>query len=269
MELVKAIILGCVQGATEFLPISSSGHLVIASEFLDFQAQGVVFDVMLHLGTLFSVCLFFKQDIYLMIRALFAFLRRDMDQGLRQYFYWDLYVIVATIPAVIVGLFFKDYIEQAFHSVLLVYCMLIVTGLLMIFTGRINDVGGTLGFRNAFVIGCAQAFAILPGISRSGSTIFAGMLLGIEREKVARFSFIMSIPAILGATVLQIGSVLAEPSMMDSVSCIVAGTIAAAVTGYFAILLLLDVLKRNRLPLFGYYCLLVSTLGFLHHFLVK
>ncbi len=269
MEILKAIFLGVIQGATEFLPISSSGHLVIASELLNFQEQGVVFDVMLHLGTLFSVCIFFKADIFLMIQALFAFSQKKLDDRLREYFYWDLYVIIATIPAVIVGLFFKDYIEQAFHSVLLVYCMLIVTGLLMIFTGKINDDGGKLGPKNAFIIGCAQAFAILPGISRSGSTIFTGMLLGIEREKVARFSFIMSIPAILGATVLQISSVLAEPSTMNSISCIVAGTIAAAVTGYFAILLLMDLLKRNRLPLFGYYCFLVSALGFIHYYIVR
>lgn len=263
MELIKAIILGCVQGATEFLPISSSGHLVIGSELLNFQEQGVVFDVFLHLGTLFSVCVAFRKEILLMIRALFAFVTRRMTPELEEYLRWDLYVILATLPAVFVGLFLKDAVEQAFTSVLLVYCMLVITGTLMLLTNKVNDSGGRLGPVNAIIIGCAQACAILPGLSRSGSTIFTGMLLGIEREKVARFSFIMSVPAILGAVVLQLGDMLDNPPAADSITGLAAGTVASAVTGYFAIILLMDLLKRNRLPVFGYYCYLVAAVGFL------
>lgn len=267
MELIKAIILGCVQGATEFLPISSSGHLVIGSELLNFQEQGVVFDVFLHLGTLVSVCFAFRKEIWLMISALFAFATRNMTAELEEYLRWDIYVVLATLPAVFVGLFFKDALEQAFSSVLVVYCMLVVTGTLMLLTNKINDSGGKLGPRNAIIIGCAQACAILPGLSRSGSTIFTGMLLGIEREKVARFSFIMSIPAILGAVVLQLGDLMDNPPVSDAVVGLVAGTVASAVTGYFAIILLMDLLKRNRLPVFGYYCYAVAAVGFLFYFL--
>ncbi|PID77483.1 MAG: undecaprenyl-diphosphatase [Deltaproteobacteria bacterium] len=268
MEILKAVLLGIVQGATEFLPISSSGHLVIASEFMDFHGGGAAFNVMLHLGTLFSVCLAFRQDVWLMVKAPFALLQNKLDERLRQYLYWDLYVIIATLPLVLAALFLKDDLEQLFHSVLLVYCTLLITGLLMVITGRLHGSGGRLGCRNALIIGCAQAFAVMPGISRSGSTIFTGMLLGIERENAARFSFIMSIPAILGAAVLQLGSLTASFSA-GSFSGIIAGTVAAAVTGYFAIILLMDLLKRNRLPIFGYYCFLVSALGFGHYFLIK
>lgn len=266
MELLKAIILGVVQGATEFLPISSSGHLVIGSELLNFQEQGILFDVFLHLGTLLSVCVAFREELLQMIKAPFAYVKKEMTPELSQYLLWDVYVVIATLPAVFVGLFLKDYVEQAFESVLVVYSALAVTGLMMLLTGKIQDSGGKLGTKNALLIGCAQACAIIPGLSRSGSTIFAGMLLGIEREKVARFSFIMSIPAILGASVLQVSDLLGNPLAADSMINIGAGAFASAITGYFAIILLMDLLKRNRLPWFGYYCFCVSALGFLHYF---
>lgn len=266
MELLKAVILGVVQGATEFLPISSSGHLVIGSELLSFQEQGILFEVFLHLGTLLSVCVAFRKELFQMVKAPLAFVKKEMTPSLSQYLLWDVYVILATLPAVFVGLFFKDYVEQAFGNVLVVYCALLVTGLMMTLTGRTKDSGGELKTRNAILIGCAQACAIIPGLSRSGSTIFAGMLLGIEREKVARFSFIMSIPAIVGASVLQLSGLVDNPPAVDSIINIGVGAITSAITGYFAIILLMDLLKRNRLPWFGYYCFCVSAIGFLHYF---
>ena len=266
MEFFKAILLGFIQGATEFLPVSSSGHLVIGSEILNFHEQGVVFDVFLHLGTLVSVFIAFRKEIGLMIQAPFAFMKKKMTPTLHQYLLWDVYVVIATLPAVFVGLFLKDHVEQAFQSVLVVYCMLAVTGLLMISAQFLKYRGTKLTGGNAFLIGCAQACAILPGLSRSGSTIFLGMLLGIDREKVARFSFIMSIPAILGAVVLQSGEFLENPPPRDAIVNLCAGTVMSAITGYFAIILLMGILKKNKLSWFGYYCLLVSCLGFLYYF---
>lgn len=266
MELIKALVLGVVQGLTEFLPISSSGHLVIGSELMNFQEQGVVFDVFVHLGTLLAVIIVFRADLIEMIKAPLAFLQGDKSKSVRRFFLMDIYVIVATLPAVIVGLFFKDSIEKLFGNLLVVYLMLIVTGVIMIITRYLPERDKPITWSRSLLVGCAQACAIMPGLSRSGSTIFAGMVMGIDREKIARFSFIMSIPAILGAAVLQFGELVANPPASSAFINIGAGAAMAAISGYFAIKLLLDIIRRNRLQWFGYYCLLISALGLSHHF---
>lgn len=267
MEFLKAIVLGTIQGLTEFLPISSSGHLVIFSELLDFQHQGVIFDVFLHLGTLFSVVLVFRKDIWAMIQAPFQVWRGNGDDESRMYLKWDFYVVIATIPAVIVGLLLKDRVEHLFSNLNLVYAMLLITAAIMLLSKHIEDRGRKLSLPRSVLIGCAQACAIMPGLSRSGSTIFAGMLLGINREDVARFSFIMSIPVIVGAAVLQSGALFVGPPQPEMLVNLGFGTVASAAAGYFAIVLLLDLVRRNRLQYFGYYCLAVALLGFGHQLL--
>jgi len=261
VELIKAVLLGVIQGATEFLPVSSSGHLVLGSHLLDFSAQGIVFDVMLHIGTLLSVLVVFRKDIARMIVAPFRWLAGERDDDTRTALLWDVYVVIATIPAVIVGVSFKDRIELLFTSEIVVCVMLIFTGIMMIISRHLVDRGNEVNGPRAFLIGCGQACAIMPGISRSGTTIFLGMLLGINRETVARFSFIMSIPAILGAGGLNFGDVVRHPPSSDEVTMLIVGTIASAITGYLAIILLLDIIKRNRLQWFGYYCLAVAAIG--------
>jgi undecaprenyl-diphosphatase len=267
LEIIKAILLGAVQGLTEFLPISSSGHLVLGSELLNFQEQGLAFDVFVHFGTLISVCIVFRKELAAMIAAPLAVIQGRADEELTRYFYWDIYVVVATLPAVAAGLFLKSSIDQLFGNILLVYCMLFITGLIMTVTPYIKEKGTKLNCPRSLLIGCAQAMAIFPGLSRSGSTIFMGMLLGVNRETVARFSFIMSIPAILGAVVLQSKDLVANPPAPSSMLMIGAGTLASAVCGYFAIILLLDVIRRNRLHYFGYYCLLLASGGLLSIFI--
>lgn len=267
MELIKAITLGVIQGLTEFLPISSSGHLVIGSELLHFQQQGVMFDVFLHLGTLFSVMLVFRRELLAMAAAPFAIAAGRGDEESRLYFMWDIYVVVATIPAVIAGLFLKDKVEQLFSNLTLVYTMLLVTAAIMITTRYLRERELRLNWLRSLVVGCAQACAIMPGLSRSGSTIFIGMALGMDREVVAKFSFIMSIPAIVGAAVLQSQDMFQQAPSLDSLVNIGAGTVMSALAGYFAIVLLLDIVRRNRLQYFGYYCLVISLLGFGHQLL--
>ena len=267
MELFKAIFLGALQGLTEFLPVSSSGHLVIASELLDFKEQGVVFDVCLHVGTLLAVVIVFRKELLEMIRAPFAYLfAGDRSAETVHAWRWDLYVILATLPAVVVGLFFKDYIEALFSDTLVAYCMLLVTVALMLTTKMLQQRDESLNWWRAVVVGCAQACAILPGLSRSGSTIFAGMAVGVDREKIARFSFIMSIPAIVGAAVLQIGEFVQHPPQGQQLLGLGAGAAAAAVFGWFAIWLLLDMIRKNRLQWFGYYCLVLAATGLAHRF---
>jgi undecaprenyl-diphosphatase len=261
VELVKAILLGFIQGATEFLPVSSSGHLVLGSHLLGFQEQGLVFDVVVHLGTLLSVVIVFRAELLAMIRAPLQWVRGDRGEAVRHHLAWDIYVIIATLPAVVVGFTLKDTIETMFSSLLVVYLMLVITGTMMIISRFLKDRSRKINGGSALIIGCAQACAIMPGLSRSGSTIFAGMLLGINRETVARFSFIMSIPAILGAAVLNLSEVVTQPPPLTSLLNLAAGMGMAALTGYFAIVLLLDVIRRNRLPWFGYYCLAVAAIG--------
>ncbi len=265
MELLKAGLLGVIQGLTEFLPVSSSGHLVIGAELLGFREQGLAFDVFLHLGTLLAVVAVFRRDLWQMIVAFCCFWKYRQDRELKRFLLLDLYILVATVPAVVVGLAFKERIEALFTSTLIAYCMLAVTGLLMVFCGRIRQGQQPMGWWRAFAVGCAQACAILPGLSRSGSTIFAGMLIGIPREEIARFSFLMSIPVIVGATVLQGGDLLVAPPAKEVWLSLLAGVVCSAVAGYLAIYLLLDVIRRNRLPWFGYYCLFVAALGLGYH----
>ena len=170
-----------------------------------------------------------------MVAAPLAMMRGKADKESRMYFMWDIYVVVATIPAVIAGLFLKDKVEHLFSNLTLVYSMLVITGIIMIFSRYLKEGERKLNWPRSLVVGCAQACAIMPGLSRSGSTIFVGMALGMNREVVAKFSFIMSIPAILGAAVLQFGGLFDQVPSVDSLINIGAGTVMSAVAGYFAI----------------------------------
>ncbi len=268
VDFLKAAILGIVQGLSEFLPISSSGHLVIFSKILDFHEEGIAFEVFVHFGTLIAVLIAFRKEIKLMLQAPYKiWIKKIKDEQLEMFLRWDYYVIIATIPAVIIGLFFKSPIEALFDSTLNVFYMLIVTAFLMITTRFLKFRNVQFNTTNSFLIGIAQAFAILPGISRSGSTIFTGMALGIDRENVAKFSFIMSIPAILGAVVLQISDLTQAPFNLHNTIRLAIGTVSALISGYAAIIWLLDVVKKGKLQWFGYYCLVIAAMGLIWYYL--
>lgn len=268
MELLKAIVLGIVQGLTEFLPISSSGHLVIGSELLNFNDPGISFEVFLHLGSLLAVIIAFRSEIKSMLQALFSSdAQRKADPELGRSFMWNIYVVVATIPAVFAGLFLKDSIEAIFDNILVTFTMLAVTGTIMLLTRQLSEKAIPVNCPRALLIGVAQATAIMPGLSRSGSTIFTGMLLGINRETAAKFSFIMSIPAILGASVLKLSDMMTTPPTGDTVLNLMAGTVASFISGYLAIVLLMHIVRQGRLHWFGLYCFFVSAVGFIWYFL--
>ncbi len=262
MELIKAIILGLVQGLTEFLPVSSSGHLVIFANILNFQETGIAFEVFVHFGTLLATLVAFRYELTRMIAAPYSvWVKKSRDAELNEYLRWDLYVIVASIPAAFVGLLFKDQIEAIFDSLLFVFFMLIFTGTIMVVTPYLKDKGTALNGRRSFIIGVAQAFAILPGVSRSGSTIFTGLLMGIDRDKVARFSFIMSLPAVFGAALLKLKDLMETGLSDGQILNYVAGTLVAFISGYYAIKWLLDIVKKGKLQWFGYYCYALAALG--------
>ncbi len=265
-SLIKAIILGTIQGLTEFLPISSSGHLVIFTHFLNFKEGGLMFDVFMHFGTLLSIFVLFRKELKEMIISPFVMAFGNPTETNRYYWRWDWYVILASIPAAIIGLAFEDQIEQIFNSILAAFAFLFVTGLMMASIPLIKKKQNDINTSISFLMGLAQAFAILPGISRSGSTIFTGILFGGDQEKVARFSFIMSIPAVAGAVILKAKDLIGSPVHSSELINMSLGALFAFVFGCLAILWLLDFVKRGKIQWFGYYCLALSLLGLIFYF---
>lgn len=243
MNIFQAGILGIVQGLTEFLPVSSSGHLVLFQSFIPgFSQPGVLFDAYLHLGTLLAVLVFYYKRI---LKLDFKYLK---------------ILVLATIPAVIVGFLLKDYIDLIFQNTKLVSLALIITGFMNLRTDTNKESSEGLNGKKGFFIGLFQAFAILPGISRSGSTIFAGTYFGMQKEKAAEFSFLLSVPAIMGANVLEI--IKGGTNELFSVNYI-AGIICSFIVGFVCIKLLLNILKSNKFKYFGYYCIGVGILSLL------
>jgi undecaprenyl-diphosphatase len=266
MDIIQAIIVGIVQGLTEFLPISSSAHLIFFQEFLGLTQANLAFDTLLHLGTLVAVIIYFFKDIIQMIRAFFSSLsdifRGKFKEGFENNPYKKLtwLVIIGTIPAGLMGVFFKDIIEGMFQSFAIPAFFLLVTGVLLYISQRIN-VGNRsirkMGIKDTVIVGFAQGLAILPGISRSGATISSGLLLGLEKEFAAKFSFILAIPAILGATLIQLKDI--SLGLDANLTAYVFGFLAAAISGYLAISLFLRLIREKNLDIFAYYCWIVGT----------
>ena len=253
MELIEAIILGVVQGLTEFLPVSSSGHLEIAKTVLNVskQEQNLLMTVVLHAATALSTIFIFRKDIKEIIIGLFQFKWNEEFQ-------FSLKIILSMIPAGFVGLFFENEIEQLFGGqILLVGSMLLITGLLLFLVDNAKKNNQKVNFANALIIGVSQAIAILPGISRSGATISASVLLGIDREKAARFSFLMVIPLIVGKMCKDI---LSGDIQTDNTTLLplIVGFIAAFLTGLIACRWMIRLVKNSQLKYFAYYCFIVG-----------
>ena len=258
LEFLQAILLGVVQGLTEFLPVSSSGHLLLGQYFLglDQDRFGLPFDVALHLGTLVAVVTYFWRDL---LRMAGAFVRSlspggrdlaDPDQRLA-------YLILAsTIPAALIGFFLEGFFEEAVRSPWVVVFNLVLVGILFIVAeavGSKSRQADKLRFVEAVGIGLAQAAALVPGVSRSGATITLGLFLGLRREEAARFSFLMSVPIIAGAGSLQLAEVAAEGMDRSQVAMFVAGFVSSAVVGYLAIRFFLRFVVHHSLRAFAYY----------------
>ena len=264
MTTADALLLGLIQGLTEFLPVSSSGHLVLGQDLMGLElGGGVAFEVVVHLGTLASVVFVFRKFITEMVFESPALLRpagwksRYAD---RPAFRRLVLLVPATIPAALVGFLGKDALQGLFENPRVVACMLGVTGLILFLPlrfGSRDSAGGLLDLPRALIMGVAQAAAIIPGISRSGSTITAGLCSGLDREEAGAFSFLMAIPAILGAAVLELGDL---EQIGLGAGPLIAGFLAAAVSGYLALLLLLRMVRHGRLWVFSPYLLAVLIL---------
>lgn len=261
VSLIPALLLGLLQGLTEFLPVSSSGHLVLAQSLIPgFRQPGVLFDVALHIGTLVAVCIYFWKDLWDMALSLFSSEQATARSSRR--LLWLL--IVGSVPTVIMGLLFRKQFEAMFDDVYGAGIWFIITGILLFITDRVVRQGRDLaemGVLDALVIGFAQGLSIIPALSRSGATIAAGVFLGLERGFLVRYSFLLSIPAVAGAFVLQLVSHWHEAVQTFQPLAYGVGVLAAAVTGYWSIAVLLQMTRSRRLSVFAYYCWVVGALA--------
>ena len=265
MDILQAIIIGLVQGLTEFLPVSSSAHLIFTQQALGLSDVGLAFDVLLHVGTLVAVVAYFFSDIISMIKGFFLSLIDLKDGKFMEEVRRDPYkklawlTIIAAIPVGIVGVLFNDLVESLFTGITVPAFFLLITGCLLYVSQRMNSGGidlSNITLKEALIMGCGQALAVMPGLSRSGTTIAAGLFSGLDKEFAAKFSFILSIPAILGAGVFQLKDL--SGGNVEIEACI-AGFIVAVISGYLAISVLLKLIREKSLDIFAYYCWIVGA----------
>lgn len=267
MTILQAVILGIVQGLTEFLPVSSSGHLVLVEHLLGVPVtDDITFEVFVHFGTLLSVVVVFGKDIVEMLKSFLEAVRgihltKKYYQE-NEYFRLAVYIPLASIPAAIVGIRYEDEISAAFTDPKLVAVMLIFTGLILYLTRLSRPAEPkSIGLLQALLVGVAQAVAIIPGISRSGSTMSMAIYLRVTPIQAARFSFLLSVPVIAGATLLKTKDLASGGFTLGYMVPILVGTMVAFLSGYVAIKFLFRIIEKGRFIFFSYYCLVVGTLG--------
>lgn len=259
MSWIEALILGIIQGLTEFLPVSSSGHLEIGSVLLNAQSSdNLLFAVTVHLATALATIVVFRSDIVILLQDLLKFKWNESTQFVFK-------IGVSMLPVFVVAIFFKDEIEALFIGNLsLVGAMLLVTSVLLLFAHFKKSGSKSVSFLSSFVIGVAQAFAVLPGISRSGSTIATALILGVERSKAARFSFLMVLVPILGASLLELIDYSENPAAHSiELTSLLIGFIASFISGYLACKWMLQIVKKGKLTYFAAYCFVVGIIAIL------
>jgi len=259
MEIWEAILLGVVQGLTEFLPVSSSGHLELGKAILGIQDAGLAFSVVVHGATALSTIVVFRKDILRLVMDLPGASVEGTEART-----FAAYVLLSMVPLAVVYVGFMDDLEARLDGhIEAVGAALMVTGGLLFWAHRSGRRGGRLGWLSVFLIGCAQAVAVLPGISRSGATISAALLIGIDRSEAARFSFLMVLPPILGATALEVVDLIREPTLLSSVSAtaLFAAALAAFFSGLWACQTMINLVKRNGFLGFAIYCALIGAIA--------
>lgn len=261
MTILEAIILGIIQGLTEFLPVSSSGHIVIGSELLGLSGEeNLSFAIIVHAATVMSTIVILWSEIWKLLQGIFKFQWNKETQYIAK-------IALSMIPVLIIGLFFKDYVERLFgNGLLIVGCCLLLTAVLLTFATVVKpQQRQSITWWDAFIIGIAQAIAVLPGLSRSGATIATGILLGNNKESIAKFSFLMVLIPILGEAILSIKDFSTTGAeMILSPSVLLAGFIAAFVTGCIACKWMISIVKKGKLIYFAIYCALVGIISILY-----
>ena len=269
--LIKSIILGAIQGLTEFLPISSSGHIVIFKSFLNIETQGVIWEISLHFSTLLAIIGVFHKDIFMILKSVYpSFKKLISGESITNIFKNDIHtrlfflIIIGTIPTVIIAFSFRSTFESLFNKPVAVGYMLLVTGTVLWFTKyslRADGNKNNLGILDALIVGVVQGLAITPGISRSGTTIAAATFRGVDRETAARFSFLLVIPAILGAMAMTAKDTITLKN--GEISFLIIGSVVAAITGYISLRILIKIVTNGKLHIFSYYCWPVGLLAIL------
>ncbi len=264
MTILQSIILGIIQGVTEFIPISSSAHLVITQSLFGWKIpdqQAFIFDVIVHLGTLLAVIIYLRDQVWKIVKSVvLGIIAKHPFKEDAARFGWIL--ILGTIPAVIVGFVFKSQVEQAFSKPVYAGIFLSITALFLILAERIGHRKRSLelvSWKDGLVIGLFQAIALLPGISRSGSAITGGMIRDLDRPSAAQFSFLLSIPAIIGAVSLSIIDLVNSPTFSTQIAPLVVGFIFSTILGYLSVRWLLTFLAKRPLYIFAIYCLVASV----------
>jgi undecaprenyl-diphosphatase len=251
MDILQAIILGVVQGITEWLPVSSKSHLILIQELFGI-TQPAIFDLILHIGSLLVLLLVFRTEIWQLCSGLFSRKKETRDES------WKigLFIFIATLPIVLAGFIFEDLVKSALTDLRFLGFGFLFTALILYLSKfpRVKTKGLTVW--NSLVIGIGQAVALLPGVSRSGTTISTGMILGVKKEAAAKFSFLIFIPAIVGATVLE----FKEIGQIENLGALAVGTFAAISSGYFALKLLLRIIQKGRFHWFSAYCAMLGIL---------
>lgn len=275
MSLIQALLLGIVQGLTEFLPVSSSGHLVLFQRLIGLREPELLFDICVHVGTLAAVLIVFRRDLWALIES---FLRLPATlrsaRGVGPAFAQDgnlrllAMIVLGSLPTALMGVFLSNWADQLFSTTWLVGITLLCTGTFLWLLRGLSDTGRMLDamhWRDAVLIGVAQGLAIMPGISRSGATIAAALFLGLNRELAGRFSFLLAVPAILGALLLGMDGDVFHTTLPAGM--ILAGSLSAAVIGYIALTLLLRIVKNGQLHRFAPYCWSVGAMAVLLSFI--
>lgn len=264
--MLMTILLGIIQGISEFLPISSSGHLVLAQKYMELMggktignSEDITLEIILHLGTLIAIVVIYRNDIYDLFKNAFS---KDIAVRTPALHYMGA-ILVASVPIAIVGLKFKDAIETLFENPLYASSFLLLTGAILYASkfGRVKG-AGTITYKNAIIIGCAQAFAILPGISRSGSTISTALLCGVDRKEAGRFSFLIFLPAVSGVTLKMFLELHEEGALGRIFSMEMgAGFLASVIMGFITLTLLLKFIDKGNFYIFSFYCIAVGAIS--------
>lgn len=262
MAIYQAIILGIIQGLTEFIPVSSTAHLLLAQHFFNWQVpESFKFDVLIQLGTLLALIIYFWKDLYCIVEAVLVGLWKRQPFGtFDARLGW--YLVLATIPAGLIGIFLRNTVEQLFRNPVAESTIrLLITAVLLFLAERFgskNRTLGSIGWKDALTVGVFQMLSVFPGSSRSGSTLFGGMIRGFDRPSAARFAFLLSVPTMLGAGLVEGIGLLKVPHLMTVLPVFITGFLAAAVVGYLAIRWLLGYLNRHSLYVFSAYCTVVG-----------
>ncbi|MFP4083640.1 MAG: undecaprenyl-diphosphate phosphatase [Desulfonatronovibrio sp.] len=266
MSIFEAIIFGVIQGITEFLPVSSSAHIVITELLLGYQFPGLAFEIFLHLASVLAVCIYFRKDLTEIILGFFTYLIQKNKQA-RVQFYFGLYIITATVITAVLGVWLKDFIGDSMKTPTFISISLAVTGLFLIIIERLKVYGNRtqidMGFKDAIIVGLGQTIAVLPGISRSGATLVTSLWVGLSRDTAVRYSFLLAIPIILGSSVLMLDRVSREIWLEIGPASLILSFICAFICSWMGIIWLIDFLKKSRLIYFAAYCLILSVLVYL------